>query len=67
MLMHRFNPEETHQREGIPASAISPVFKGGMKSGLIFDFDGVIADSEVLAGTILAKFVTDLGSSDHPE
>jgi len=32
-----------------------------MKSGLIFDFDGVIADSEVLAGTILAKFVNDLG------
>ena len=32
-----------------------------MKSGLIFDFDGVIADSEVLAGTILAKFVSDLG------
>jgi HAD superfamily hydrolase (TIGR01509 family) len=32
-----------------------------MKFGLIFDFDGVIADSEVLAGTILAKFVSDLG------
>lgn len=32
-----------------------------MKPGLIFDFDGVIADSEVLAGTILAKFVSDLG------
>jgi HAD superfamily hydrolase (TIGR01509 family) len=32
-----------------------------MKSGLIFDFDGVIADSEVLAGTILAEFVSNLG------
>ncbi len=32
-----------------------------MKSGLIFDFDGVIADSEVLANTILAEFVSDLG------
>ncbi len=32
-----------------------------MKPGLIFDFDGVIADSEVLANTILAEFISDLG------
>jgi HAD superfamily hydrolase (TIGR01549 family) len=30
---------------------------------LIFDFDGVIADSEALANTVLAEFVTRLG---HP-
>jgi len=30
---------------------------------LIFDFDGVIADSEALANTVLAEFVTELG---HP-
>ncbi len=30
---------------------------------LIFDFDGVIADSEALANTVLAEFVTALG---HP-
>jgi beta-phosphoglucomutase-like phosphatase (HAD superfamily) len=29
--------------------------------GLIFDFDGVIADSEVLANTVLAETVTVLG------
>lgn len=28
---------------------------------LIFDFDGVIADSEVLANTVLAKLVSELG------
>jgi HAD superfamily hydrolase (TIGR01549 family) len=32
-------------------------------SALIFDFDGVIADSEALANTVLAEFITDLG---HP-
>jgi HAD superfamily hydrolase (TIGR01549 family) len=32
-------------------------------SALIFDFDGVIADSEALANTVLAEFVTGLG---HP-
>lgn len=32
-------------------------------SALIFDFDGVIADSEALANTVLAEFVTALG---HP-
>jgi HAD superfamily hydrolase (TIGR01509 family) len=30
---------------------------------LIFDFDGVIADSEAIANTVLAEVVTDLG---HP-
>ena len=30
---------------------------------LIFDFDGVIADSEAIANTVLAEFVTDLGHS----
>jgi beta-phosphoglucomutase-like phosphatase (HAD superfamily) len=30
-------------------------------AALIFDFDGVIADSEALANTVLAEFVTDLG------
>ena len=30
-------------------------------SALIFDFDGVIADSEALANTVLAEFVTGLG------
>ena len=30
---------------------------------LIFDFDGVIADSEALANTVLAEFVTELGQA----
>jgi beta-phosphoglucomutase-like phosphatase (HAD superfamily) len=29
--------------------------------GLIFDFDGVIADSEVLANTVLARAISNLG------
>ena len=32
-----------------------------MASAIIFDFDGVIADSEVLANAVLAELVTDLG------
>ena len=32
-----------------------------MAGAIIFDFDGVIADSEVLANTVLAEFVTELG------
>jgi HAD superfamily hydrolase (TIGR01509 family) len=32
---------------------------------LIFDFDGVIADSEALANTVLAEFVTDLGHTTN--
>jgi HAD superfamily hydrolase (TIGR01549 family) len=37
--------------------------RGCTLSALIFDFDGVIADSEALANTVLAEFVTALG---HP-
>jgi HAD superfamily hydrolase (TIGR01509 family) len=33
----------------------------GMKRLIIFDFDGVIADSEVLANTVLAEVVSELG------
>jgi HAD superfamily hydrolase (TIGR01509 family) len=32
-----------------------------MISAIIFDFDGVIADSEVLSNTVLAEVVTELG------
>ena len=32
-------------------------------SALIFDFDGVIADSEAIANTVLAETVTGLGYS----
>lgn len=32
-----------------------------MVSAFIFDFDGVIADSEVLSNTVLAEIVTELG------
>jgi HAD superfamily hydrolase (TIGR01509 family) len=32
-----------------------------MVSAIIFDFDGVIADSEVLSNTVLAEIVTELG------
>ena len=34
-----------------------------MKQLIVFDFDGVIADSEILANTVLAEFVTELGVS----
>ena len=33
----------------------------GMKQLIIFDFDGVIADSEVLANTVLAEVISELG------
>ena len=36
-----------------------------MLSALIFDFDGVIADSEALANTVLAEFITDLGHATN--
>jgi HAD superfamily hydrolase (TIGR01549 family) len=36
-------------------------------SALIFDFDGVIADSEALANTVLAEFITDLGHATNLE
>jgi HAD superfamily hydrolase (TIGR01509 family) len=32
-----------------------------LKSAIIFDFDGVIADSEVLANAVLAEVVSELG------
>jgi beta-phosphoglucomutase-like phosphatase (HAD superfamily) len=32
-----------------------------MASAIIFDFDGVIADSEVLSNLVLAEIVTELG------
>src|ERR1700758_3665247 len=32
-----------------------------MSRAIIFDFDGVIADSEVLSNTTLAEIVTELG------
>src|SRR5689334_3906601 len=32
-----------------------------MKRLIIFDFDGVLADSEILANTVLAEFITELG------
>ena len=32
-----------------------------MVSAIIFDFDGVIADSEVLSNTVIAEIVTELG------
>lgn len=32
-----------------------------MSKAIIFDFDGVIADSEVLSNTVLAEVVTELG------
>lgn len=33
-----------------------------MKTLLVFDFDGVVADSEILANTVLAELVTELGT-----
>ena len=32
-----------------------------MARAIVFDFDGVIADSEVLSNSVLAEFVTELG------
>ena len=37
--------------------------RGFTLPALIFDFDGVVADSEALANAVMAEFVTDLG---HP-
>src|ERR1700719_1609783 len=40
------------------------VFSGiEIMGALIFDFDGVIADSEAIANTVLAEIVTGLGHS----
>ena len=33
-----------------------------MKRIIVFDFDGVIADSEILANAVLAEIVTELGT-----
>src|SRR6266480_4248376 len=45
-----------------------PYSRWGFKLGaLIFDFDGVIADSEALANTVLAEFITDLGHATNLE
>ena len=33
-----------------------------MKKLIVFDFDGVIADSEMLANTVLAEIATELGT-----
>ena len=33
-----------------------------MKKLIVFDFDGVIADSETLANTVLAEIATELGT-----
>jgi HAD superfamily hydrolase (TIGR01509 family) len=33
-----------------------------MKHLIVFDFDGVVADSEALANTVLADYVTELGA-----
>jgi HAD superfamily hydrolase (TIGR01509 family) len=37
------------------------------KKLIIFDFDGVIADSEMLANTVLAEFITELGVPTAPD
>lgn len=47
----------------MPYSRVHIPGPGRTLSALIFDFDGVIADSEALANTVLAEFVTSLG---HP-
>src|SRR5947207_15713035 len=45
-------------------NARTPIFPGiEIVGALIFDFDGVIADSEAIANTVLAETVTDLGHS----
>src|SRR5260370_37744705 len=45
-------------------NARTPMFPGiEIVGALIFDFDGVIADSEAIANTVLAEVVTDLGHS----
>jgi HAD superfamily hydrolase (TIGR01509 family) len=38
-----------------------------LKRLIVFDFDGVIADSETLANTVLAQLVTELGTPMTPE
>ena len=38
-----------------------------VKRLIVFDFDGVIADSETLANTVLAEVMTELGAPMTPE
>lgn len=54
-------------REPSSALQLGPSFfaPGLNLSALIFDFDGVIADSEALANTVLAEFITDLGHATN--
>src|SRR3984893_9457712 len=44
-------------------SSMRPLVFAGIETmgALIFDFDGVIADSEAIANTVLAEIVTGLG------
>lgn len=37
------------------------MYRAGAKRLIVLDFDGVVADSEVLANEVLAQFVTELG------
>lgn len=51
--------------------AAKPRAWGGRSSArarlIVFDFDGVIADSEVLANTVLAEMISELGMPMTPE
>ncbi len=40
-----------------------PSGRGSVNSLIVFDFDGVIADSEMLPNAVLAEIVTELGAS----
>src|SRR5947208_12604577 len=51
----------------VPYSRSILISRGFELSALIFDFDGVIADSEALANTVLAEFVTELGHATSLE
>jgi beta-phosphoglucomutase-like phosphatase (HAD superfamily) len=39
----------------------------GSKRLIIFDFDGVLADSEILSNTVIAEILTELGVPTTPE
>jgi HAD superfamily hydrolase (TIGR01509 family) len=39
----------------------------GLKRLIIFDFDGVIADSEILSNTVIAEILTELGVPTTPQ
>ena len=38
-----------------------------LKQLIVFDFDGVIADSETLANAVLAEIMTELGAPMTPD